>query len=140
MSEESKKYKNGIVCGAFDVIHPGYIHMFRDAKSVCDNLIILLQTDPTIDRPEKMKPTQTVEDRELILRSIRYVDDVKCYTTEKDLYNILKQDFYDVRILGSDYIDKNFTGRDLKREIYWHDRSHGYSATKFKNKIMESLK
>ena len=133
-------YRAGIVCGAFDVIHPGYIHMFKDAKSVCKKLIVLLQTDPTIDRPEKMKPTQSAEDRELILRAIRYVDDVIFYTTEDDLYNMLKEDFYDVRILGSDYLEKNYTGKDLGRTIYWHDRSHAYSATAFKNKIKESIK
>ena len=138
MSEDAK-FKVGIVCGAFDVIHPGYIHMFMDAKTVCENLVVLLQTDPTVDRPEKMKPTQSPEDRELILRSIRFVDDVVFYTTEKDLYNLLKKDFYDVRILGTDYLDKNYTGKDLGREIYWHDRSHGYSSTKFKKNIMESL-
>ena len=133
-------YRAGIVCGAFDVIHPGYIHMFKDAKSVCKKLIVLVQTDPTIDRPEKMKPTQSAEDRELILRAIRYVDDVIFYTTEDDLYNMLKEDFYDVRILGSDYLEKNYTGKDLGRTIYWHDRSHAYSATAFKNKIKESIK
>ena len=133
-------YRAGIVCGAFDVIHPGYIHMFKDAKSVCKKLVVLLQTDPTIDRPEKMKPTQSAEDRELILRAIRYVDDVIFYTTEDDLYNMLKEDFYDVRILGSDYLEKNYTGKDLGRTIYWHDRSHAYSATAFKNKIKESIK
>ena len=133
-------YRTGIVCGAFDVIHPGYIHMFKDAKSVCQKLVVLLQTDPTIDRPEKMRPTQSPEDRELILRSIRYVDDVIFYTTEDDLYNILKGDFYDVRILGSDYLEKDYTGKDLDRTIYWHDRSHAYSATAFKNKIKESIK
>tara|TARA_B100002019_G_scaffold253396_1_gene234909 strand:+ start:103 stop:522 length:420 start_codon:yes stop_codon:yes gene_type:complete len=138
MSEDAK-FKVGIVCGAFDVIHPGYIHMFMDAKTVCEKLVVLLQTDPTIDRPEKMKPTQSPEDRELILRSIRFIDDVVFYTTEKDLYNLLKKDFYDVRILGTDYLDKNYTGKDLEREIYWHDRSHGYSSTKFKKNIMESL-
>lgn len=136
----SEEFKVGIVCGAFDVIHPGYIFMFQDAKTVCDKLVVLLQTDPTVDRPEKMKPTQTPEDRELILRSIRYVDDVIYYTTEAELYTILKQDFYDVRILGTDYINKDFTGKDLNRPIHWHDRSHKYSATKFKTKIKESVK
>ena len=132
--------KIGIVCGAFDVIHPGYIRMFQDAKTVCDKLIILLQTDPTIDRPEKLKPTQTVEDRELILRAIRYVDDVIIYTTENDLYNLLKMDFYNIRVMGTDYLGKKFTGSDLKREIFWHRRDHGYSSTSYKKKIKESLK
>lgn len=137
---EGSNYKVGIVCGAFDVIHPGYIRMFRDAKTVCEKLIVLLQVDPTIDRPEKLKPTQSVKDRELILRSIRFVDDVRCYTTESDLYNILQEDFYDVRILGTDYVGKKFTGYDLNREIYWHVRDHEYSSTNFKNSIAESVK
>jgi glycerol-3-phosphate cytidylyltransferase len=134
------KYKTGIVCGAFDVIHPGYIRMFEDAKSICENLVVLLQVDPTIDRPEKAKPLQSIEDREYILRSIKYVDDILVYTTEEDLYNILKKDFYDVRIMGTDYLGKIFTGSDLNRKIYWHDRSHQYSATKFKKNIAEALK
>jgi len=137
---QDHKFKVGIICGAFDVIHPGYIHLFSDAKSVCKKLIILLQVDPTIDRPEKMKPTQPVEDRALILKAIKYIDDVIYYTTEEDLYKILKKDFYDVRILGTDYLNKNYTGKDLGREIYWHDRAHNYSATDFKEKIKESIK
>ena len=137
---EGSNYKVGIVCGAFDVIHPGYIRMFMDAKTVCEKLIVLLQIDPTLDRPEKLKPTQSVKDRELILRSIRFVDDVRCYTTESDLYNILQEDFYDVRILGTDYVGKKFTGYDLNREIYWHVRDHEYSSTNFKNNIAESVK
>jgi glycerol-3-phosphate cytidylyltransferase len=134
------KFNVGIICGAFDVIHPGYVHLFSDAKSICKKLIILLQTDPTIDRPEKMKPTQSPEDRALILKAIRYIDDVIYYTTEDDLYKILKKDFYDVRILGTDYLNKNYTGKDLGREIYWHDRSHEYSSTGFKERIKESIK
>lgn len=109
--------------------------MFIDAKSVCDKILIALQSDPSIDRPHKEKPLQSLEERELILRSIRYVDDVIHYTTEADLYNILKTDVYDVRILGSDYIDSEFTGKDLGRPIYFHDRNHNYSTTKYKKNI-----
>tara|TARA_B100000282_G_scaffold296782_1_gene280045 strand:- start:2473 stop:2892 length:420 start_codon:yes stop_codon:yes gene_type:complete len=136
MSEEYR-YNIGIVCGCFDVIHPGYVYMFQDAKTVCKNLTVLLQTDPTIDRPEKIKPSQPVEDREVILRAIRYVDDVITYTTEADLYKILQQDFYDVRVLGTDYYNRDYTGKDLNREIFWHNRDHNYSATKFKKDIKD---
>ena len=135
MSAEIKKWDVGLVCGSFDVIHPGYIKMFIDAKSVCSKIIIALQSDPTIDRPHKEKPLQTPEEREFILRSIRYIDDVVHYTTEQDLYNILKTDIYDVRILGTDYLEKIFTGSDLNREIYFHDRNHEYSTTEYKKKI-----
>ena len=135
------EYGIGIICGSFDVIHPGYIKMFEDVyNNACLKLVILLQSDPTVDRPEKLKPLQTVEDRELILRAIKYISDVRIYTTEKELYNILKEDFYDVRILGTDYKNKNYTGKDLGRPIYWHTRSHSYSTTNYKNKIKESLK
>ena len=130
-----KKWNIGLICGSFDVIHPGYIKMFIDAESVCDKILIALQSDPSIDRPHKEKPLQSLEERELILRSIRYVDDVIHYTTEADLYNILKTDVYDVRILGSDYIDSEFTGKDLGRPIYFHDRNHNYSTTKYKKNI-----
>ena len=135
MSEEIKKWHIGLICGSFDVIHPGYIKMFIDTKRVCDKLLIALQSDPTVDRPYKEKPLQTAEEREFILRSIKYVDNVIHYTTEAELYNILKTDVYDVRILGSDYINSDYTGKDLKRPVYFHDRNHKYSTTEYKRKI-----
>ena len=134
-----KKYNTGLICGAFDVIHPGYIRLFKDAKSVCENLVIALQTDPTIDRPEKDSPVQSVEDREIILRSIRYVDDVKLYTTESDLMALTAQDFYDVRILGTDYRDKYFTGKEHGKAIHWHSRDHDYSASGLKRSIKKAV-
>ena len=134
-----KKYKTGLICGAFDVIHPGYIRLFADAKSVCKNLIIALQVDPTIDRPSKDKPVQSVEDRELILRSIRYIDNVILYKTESDLLNLTSQDFYDVRILGTDYKNKYFTGKEHGKKIYWHVRDHEYSASGLKRSIKKAV-
>ena len=134
------QWKRGLICGSFDVIHPGYIHLFKDAKSVCENLIIALQSDPTVDRPEKIKPSQSVEDRELILRALRYVDDIVHYTTEAELYNLLKEDIYDVRILGTDYINKDYTGKDLNKPEYFHSRNHDYSTTQFKKNIKENMK
>jgi len=135
----SKQYGTGLICGAFDIIHPGYIEMFKDAKSQCKKLIVALQDDPTIDRPEKDKPVQSWEDREKIISSIRYVDGVISYNTESELYEILKSGVYDVRILGTDYKDKDFNGKDLGRPICWHDRSHSYSASGLKRKIAKSL-
>lgn len=135
MSEAYKNWKVGLICGSFDVIHPGYIKMFMDAKNVCDKLLIALQSDPTVERPNKEKPLQTPEERELILRSIRYIDNIVHYTTEAELYNILMTNVYDVRILGSDYKDKEYTGKDLNRPVYFHNRDHEYSTTKYKKKI-----
>ena len=135
-----KKYKTGLICGAFDVIHPGYIRLFQDAKSVCENLVIALQTDPTVDRPEKDKPVQSTEDRKLILASIKYVDEVILYTTESELLSLTSKDFYDVRILGTDYKERYFTGKEHNKPIHWHDRNHNHSASGLKRSIGESVK
>ena len=132
-------WNKGLVCGSFDVIHPGYIRLFKDAKTVCKKLVIALQSDPTIDRPEKLKPIQTIEDRKLILESIKYVDEIYCYTTEVELYQLLQTNIYDVRILGTDYIGKDYTGKDLNRPVYFHKRDHGYSTTKFKTDIKKNI-
>lgn len=135
-------YREGIIAGSFDLIHPGYVRMFREAKhSVCDQLIVLLQDDPTIDRPRKNKPVQTWEERAEILSSLRDVDEVLRYSTEKDLYSILesKQSQDVVRILGSDYLGKKYTGEDLKIPVHFCNRDHGYSLSLLKAKIKESL-
>tara|TARA_R110002126_G_scaffold277593_3_gene423666 strand:+ start:2333 stop:2767 length:435 start_codon:yes stop_codon:yes gene_type:complete len=130
--------KIGIIAGNFDVIHPGYVKMFEDAKqNACNYLVIALQSDPTIDRPEKSKPVQTVEEREYILRSISYIDEVIHYNTESELLDILTNFDYDIRILGSDYQDQNkiFTGSSLNKDIYFHSRTHNYSASDLKKRI-----
>jgi glycerol-3-phosphate cytidylyltransferase len=134
--------KIGIVAGNFDVIHPGYVRMFEDAKqNACNYLVVALQSDPTIDRPEKSKPVQTVEEREYILKSIRYVDEVIHYNTEKELLDILKNFDYDMRILGTDYNipGKVFTGYELNKPIYFHKRDHSYSATDLKKRIANQV-
>ena len=132
--------KKGIVAGNFDVIHPGYVKMFEDAKeNACDYLIIALQSDPTIERPEKSKPVQTIEEREYILRSIKYVDEIIHYTTEAELLEIFKNYDYDVRILGSDYKDTSYTGKNLDKSVYFHDRNHAYSASDLKRRITKQV-
>jgi len=133
------KYKKGIIAGAFDLIHPGYIKMFQDAKQICEHLIIALQSDPTIDIPEKHKPVQTLEERKIILNSIRYIDEILIYDTEQSLYNLLNSTELDVRILGSDYKNKSYTGIDLNIPVYFHKRDHAWSTSCLKEKIKNSL-
>ena len=113
--------------------------MFKQCKENCQEFIILLHTDPTIERPEKIKPILSVEERDEILMSIKYIDNVFTYTTENDLIELLKLLQPDVRFLGDDYKEKKFTGSDLNIPIYYLDRSHGWSTTKFKKLIAQSL-
>ena len=131
--------KVGVIAGNFDVIHPGYIKMFKECKENCDEFIILLHTDPTVERPEKLKPILSVEERDEMLMSIKYIDNVFTYTTEKELVELLTLLSPSVRFLGDDYKGKNFTGSHLNIPIHYLDRSHGWSTTKFKKLIAESL-
>lgn len=133
------KKKIGVLAGCFDIIHPGYIYMFEEAKYNCDKLIVLLQTDPTIDRPEKNKPILSLNERIKILESIKYIDEIVIYGTEKELYELLKKIKPDVRFLGDDYIGKEINGGDLNIKIIYINRKHGWSSTKFKQLIFEQL-
>jgi len=132
--------KTGIICGSFDLIHAGYIRMFVDAKTACSRLIVALQTDPTIDRPEKNACIQPVDQRAEILKSIRYIDEVLYYETEQDLYELLYSTDYDVRILGTDYEGRDYTGKDLDPEVYYHHRDHDISTSKIKKQIYTAVK
>ena len=128
----------GFTCSCFDLLHAGHILMLQDAKRQCDKLIVGLQTDPTIDRPDtKNKPIQSFEERKIQLEAVKYVDEVFIYDTEEELYKKLLFINPDVRILGSDYIGKSFTGDDLDIEIYYHERNHNYSTTNLRGKIVE---
>ena len=126
----------GFTCSCFDLLHAGHIIMLQYAKDRCDKLIVGLQTDPTTDRPEKNKPIQSLEERRIQLEAVKYVDEVFTYDTEEDLYKKLLFINPDVRILGSDYIGKSFTGDDLDIKIYYHDRNHNYSTTNLRKKIV----
>ena len=126
----------GIIAGNFDVIHPGYIRFFKDAKNnVCDWLVIALQGDPTIERPRKAKPILSIEERTEILLELSSVDEVVHYNTEAELLDVLRAVAPNVRILGSDYQGKKFTGSDLSIPVYYHNRNHAWSTTRFKNEI-----
>ncbi len=110
--------------------------MLKDAKTKCDYLIVGLQIDPTIDRPKtKNKPIQSLTERKIMLEGIKYVNEVIIYNTENELYELLKKIKPDIRILGSDYLNKNFTGNDLDIKIYYHDRNHNYSTSNLRKKI-----
>ena len=121
----------GVIAGAFDVIHPGYIYLFNECKQHCDHFLLLLHEDPSIERSEKMKPILSIKERKLILSSLRQIDEIITYKTEDDLLRILKNKKLDIRFQGDDYKEKNFTGQDLDIPIHFLDRSHGWSTTKF---------
>ena len=130
--------KKGIIAGAFDVIHPGYIRMFKDAKAHCNHLTIALHEDPSMARPHKLKPVQTVEERREILLALRDVDDVVVYQSEETFLSYLKD--YEIRFLGTDYLDGSYTGKDIAIDIIWLDREgHNYSSTLLKTKIHEQV-
>ena len=137
---QKKVSKIGFTCSCFDLLHAGHILMLKDAKKQCDYLIVGLQTDPTIDRPkEKNKPIQSLEERRIQLEAIKYVDEVITYETENDLYELLYKLMPNVRILGTDYEHKYFTGIEIDGiDIYFHKRDHDYSTSSLREKIINT--
>ena len=136
-----KTQKIGITFSAFDLLHAGHIKMLEDAKTVCDYLIVGLQLDPAHDRPQKNKPTQSVVERYIQLKACRSVDEIIPYNTEEDLMDILQSFVIDVRIIGDDYKDKNFTGKEYCEqkgiEIYYNKRDHRFSSSALKRAVYE---
>ena len=131
--------KKGFVAGSFDVIHPGYVKMFKECNANCDHFTVLLHSDPTIERPEKLKPILTLDERIEVLSLIKYIDDIESYTYESELYELIIKGEYSVRFLGGDYKNKSFTGDDLNIHIHYLNRDHGWSTTKFKNLIAKTI-
>ena len=129
----------GVIAGNFDIIHPGYIKLFRECSENCDTFMVCLQMDPSIERPEKLKPILSIDERLEILEAIKYINSVWVYDTEKDLVGLLKFLKPDIRFLGDDYKDKSYTGDDLDIPIHYINRSHGWSTTKFKQMIADTL-
>nr|WP_298004622.1 adenylyltransferase/cytidyltransferase family protein [uncultured Flavobacterium sp.] len=131
--------KIGITFSAFDLLHAGHIKMLEDAKRQCDYLICGLQTDPTIDRPEKNLPVQSVVERYIQLKACKYVDEVVPYATEQDLEDILRSFKIDVRILGEEYRDKKFAGRmyceEKGIELYFNKRDHRFSSSGLRKEV-----
>lgn len=131
--------KIGITCSSFDLFHAGHVKMLEEAKQHCDYLIVALQTDPTIDRPEKNKPIQSVVERWVQLDACKWVDQIVPYTTEQDLEDIFMSFKLDCRIIGDEYEGKYFTAKDIcqKREIkiIYNSRDHNWSSTELRNRI-----
>jgi glycerol-3-phosphate cytidylyltransferase len=127
--------KVGFTCSCFDLFHAGHIAMLREAKSQCDYLIVGLQTDPTIDRPEKNTPVQSITERYIQLSACKYVDEIIVYATEKDLIDVLNAFPIDVRILGEEYRHRPFTGREIEMEYYFNTRQHSFSTTELRERI-----
>lgn len=132
--------KIGFTCSTFDLFHAGHIMMLKEAKSVCDHLIVGLQADPTIDRKEKNKPIQSIFERYVQLEACKYVDEIVVYGTEKELVDILLSYPINVRILGIEYIDKEFTGKKECAakgiELYFNNRQHSFSTTELRNRVV----
>jgi len=134
--------KVGFTCSAFDMLHSGHIQMLRDAREQCDYLICGLQTDPSADRPEKNRPIQTIVERYTQLKAVQYVDEIIPYATEEDLKDILSMYHIDVRILGDEYREKDFTGKEIckRRDIalYFNKRDHRFSSSELRRRVAES--
>ena len=127
--------KVGFTCGAFDVLHTGHVLMLEEAKSVCDYLIVGVQSDPNIDRSSKNKPVQSYDERIITVQAIKYVDEIVLYNTEDDLVDLLKRLKPDIRILGADWQGKKYTGWELPIEPYFNSRDHGYSSSSLRKRI-----
>jgi glycerol-3-phosphate cytidylyltransferase len=141
LKAEGKKI--GITFSTFDMLHAGHIAMLSEAKNHCDYLIAGLQTDPTIDRPDtKNSPIQSVVERQIQLAACRYVDEVVVYQTERDLIDLLLILPVDVRILGVEYENKDFTGKkecwDREIELVYNGRDHSFSSSSLRRRVVEA--
>ena len=134
--------KVGFTCSTFDLLHAGHISMLREAKQHCDYLICGLQTDPRVDRPEKNRPIQPIVERYIQLNAVGYVDEIVPYATEEDLKDILSMLQIDVRILGEEYRDKEFTGKDICRkrdiQLFFNKREHRFSSSDLRKRVYEN--
>lgn len=129
----------GITFSAFDLLHAGHIKMLEEAKRNCDYLIVGLQTDPTLDRPEKNKPVQTVVERYIQLKGCVFVDEIVPYAREQDLEDILHSFKIDIRFIGDEYKEKKFTGRDYCEqsgiELFFNQRDHRFSSSDLRKHV-----
>ena len=131
--------KVGFTCSTFDLLHAGHVQMLRDAKDQCDYLMVGLQMDPSVDRPSKNPPIQTIVERYTQLKAVGYVDEIIPYGTEQDLEDILQMYHIDVRILGEEYRDMDFTGKDICRqrdiELFFNKRDHRFSSSDLRSRV-----
>ena len=127
----------GFTCSSFDLLHAGHIVMLEEAKSNCDYLIVGLQTDPSIDRENKNKPVQTVYERYVQLNAVKNVDEIIPYDTEQSLLDLLQSQKIDIRFIGEDYRDMEFTGMDLPIEVFYTSRQHSFSSSSLRKLILK---
>lgn len=132
---KEKRSRIGFTASAFDFLHSGHVAMLREAKTQCDYLIVGLHTNPQIERPLKNKPVQTTFERYIQLKGSKYVDEVIPYDTEADLVNLIQVTKPDVRIVGVEYRDKEFTGKNLGIPIYYNSRDHDFSSSGLRERI-----
>ena len=134
--------KTGITFSTFDLFHAGHVKMLEEAKTKCDYLIAGLQLDPSIDRPEKNKPTQSIIERFIQLKGCKFVDEIVPYVTEEDLIDVLSSFKIDIRIIGEEYKDKDFTGKEYCKkkgiEIYYNKREHRFSSSALRQQVSDS--
>ena len=135
----------GFTCSTFDLLHAGHITMLEEAKRHCDYLIVGLQTDPTIDRPDsKNTPVQSIVERQIQLSAVKYVDEIVIYTTEQDLLDLLLTLPINTRILGDEYKHKDFTGKDICKQrnikLIYNGRDHSFSSTSLRKRVAELTK
>ena len=131
--------KVGLTASTFDLLHAGHVQMLRDAKDQCEYLICCLQVDPSLDRPEKNSPVQTLVERYTQLAAVKYVDEIIPYQSEQDLLDIMQMYSIDVRILGVEYRDQDFTGKDTCRQrdiaLYFNQRDHRFSSSDLRRRV-----
>ena len=130
--------KIGFTCSTFDLFHAGHVMMLKEARQQCDYLMVGLQTDPTVDRSWKNKPVQTLLEKFIQVQACKYVDEIVPYTTEKELMDILTSYPIDVRIIGEEYRDKQFTGFNLPIEVYFNSRQHSFSTTELRQRVLNA--
>jgi glycerol-3-phosphate cytidylyltransferase len=136
--------KIGFTCSTFDLLHAGHITMLEEAKHHCDYLIVGLQNDPTEDRPEKNSPVQSIVERQIQLAAVKYVDEIVVYNTEQDLIDLLLTLPIDVRVLGDEYKNKDFTGKDIAKQrgskIVFNGRDHSFSSTSLRKRVAKETR
>ena len=129
--------KIGFTASCFDLFHAGHVMMLKEAKEQCGYLIVGLQTDPTLDRPTKNAPVQSILERFIQVEGCKYVDQIVPYSTEQDLINLLTSFPIDVRIIGEEYRNKQFTGHNLPIEVYFNRRQHSFSTTDLRQRVKD---
>ena len=132
----------GFTCSTFDLLHAGHVVMLEEAKRNCDYLIVGLQTDPTLDRAHKNSPIQSIVERQIQLSAIKYVDEVVVYTTEADLEDLLLTLPINVKVMGEEYKNKDFTGKEICKargiKLIFNGRDHSFSSTSLRKRVFKN--